>query len=426
MVVDEAQEVLLQVKSVLEGHGYGVVCVQEGADTLHRARKILPDLILLDCGLNHMPVRALCKALSKDSVLQGIPVVAMRGADEKRLKRNMDIDDHISKPLEAEALLAVVQHTLKKSRLPSFRRWAAAETSELIGDLLETKSLRGLARRVVEAMGGGQGAKAKVDQVQTVLESADAMAEMGDVWLEAGKRPALRGDLAVVPIAEVLQLLALQRQTGFLDVRYLTQSVRLAFERGEVRQVSGAGMAEEFLLGEILVREGFVQRDDLDILLEKPSGQRLGAQVVALGYVNAEMLHEAMRQQSCEMLYEMLRWGWGAFAFFPHEHLPEEAREFDFDLGMEGLLMEGYRRVDEWGLIEQALPSLEVVLCARQGRSGHVVLTAEEEMVLALVNAERTARAIIAAAGLGTFQGARLLYRLLSAHVVEQVGDRLM
>mgnify|MGYP000414552294 CR=1 FL=1 len=38
------------------------------------------------------------------------------------------------------------------------------------------------------------------------------------------------------------------------------------------------------------------------------------------------------------------------------DELPEAVLEFEFGLSTDELLMEGYRRVDEWGLIEQALP----------------------------------------------------------------------
>ena len=222
---------------------------------------------------------------------------------------------------------------------------------------------------------------------------------------------------------EVLQMLSLQRQSGLLVVKKKGARVTLAFKDGSVRLVTAENLGNEFLLGRILVREGLMEARELELFLSnrKGSRRRLGSQVVKLGYVSAPDLQKALVRQSSELVYELLRWGHGRFELHRMAELPEQVLEFDFGISMDELLMEGFRRVDEWGLIESVLPSLEAVPVRVPGGHEHlepVGLTAEEEAVFAQVDGSRRVTDIVVTVGKGTFETARILYRLLSARVV--------
>lgn len=422
LVVDDAQTVLHLVDGVLTAAGYEVVCVPRSSEALLRARQVKPQLVLLDYSVGEMSAYQVCRGLGEDAALNAVPIVVMKARGVGRFVRELGIVDHISKPFAPEALVAVVQHTLAKHQPNgSFRSRELAERSVFALRRDGAQGVASLAQRIAETVHDtAQGQRELAERVQTVLESADAIHDMRDV-LGKGQRPTLAGDLASVAVAEVLQLLSLQRQTGFLTICHEQQSVSVAFDKGKVCQVTGEGTAEEFMLGRILVRERIVEERELEVLLlnRKGSRRRLGSQVVKLGYVTLEQLQGAMRLQSCELVYEVLRWDDGYFTFYPQVRLPADVLEFEFGLGIDMLLMEGYRRVDEWGLIETVLPSLDVVLRPRPGGSSRVELTDEENALLKEVDGERTATEVIGIVGSGTFQGARLLYRLLSAHVIE-------
>ena len=220
-------------------------------------------------------------------------------------------------------------------------------------------------------------------------------------------------------MAEVLQLLALQRQSGILTVELDSRIVSIALHQGRVRLVTSENLSKDFLLGTILVREKLIEPRELELFLSNRKGtrRRLGSQMVKLGYVTQEGLTRAMQRQSSELVYELLRWGRGRFEFYRRDELPEQVVEFDFSISIDELLMEGFRRVDEWGLIEGALPSFDAVPRFLAGARTDA-LEDDEQLALTMVDGERSVREIIDAVGEGTFAGARLLYRLVAAHVI--------
>jgi hypothetical protein len=217
----------------------------------------------------------------------------------------------------------------------------------------------------------------------------------------------------------VLQLLSLQRQSGFMIARRDQATVSIAFKDGMVRLVTGENIPRELLLGNIVVRERLMEPKDLEVLLNNRRGTRrlLGAQLVRLGYVSREDLHRALRTQSAELVYELIRWGRGSFEFERAEVLPPEVLEFEFDLTIDELMMEGFRRVDEWGLIESAIPSFDAVL-QRLPYGSEAHLSIEEINVLASIDGKRTVQEIIDVVGGSTFSVARILYRLVASRAV--------
>jgi CheY-like chemotaxis protein len=428
LVIDDSPTVLRVMETVLSGAGHEVTCLDSAWDAVDVARRIRPELIFVDFAMPDTNGYAVCRLLGEQDELETIPIVLMntRGdAIGERFVRDMGIVDHITKPFAPEALLAVVEHTLAKTRGtdPGLRRRTPAEARRRrVPSDPTAAARRRLAETLADRLHTGGGAS-----IAATFEAAfSEPALLGELRLAAGADavPALAGDLSAVPIAEVLQLLALQRQTGSLAVHCGSSEVNIAVENGNLRLVTGTGVPEELLLGSILVQEQLIDRAELDVVLgnRRGSRRRLGTQLVKLGYLTREDLHRALRRQSTELVYEILRWGAGDFAFEKTDSLAPEVLEFELELRMDEVLMEGFRRVDEWGLIEEALPSFELVPRKVPGgteRIGDPGLTPSEEAVLAVVDGRRTVHEIVQTVGLGTFDTVRLLYRLVAARVVD-------
>lgn len=428
LVVDDSPTVLRVVETILCGAGHTATCIENAADVVPVARRVKPELIFVDFAMPGTNGYAVCSILGEHDDLATIPIVLMntRGdAIGERFVREMGIVDHISKPFAPEALLAVVDHTLLKTRTtdPELRRRAAAEakSADAASDP-HAAARRWLAVTLADRLQAIDDAFI-IDALETAL--ADPVVR-GELRIAAGDQaaPALAGDLSAVQIAEVLQLLALQRQTGSLAVRCGSSQVNIALERGSLRLVTGTRVPQELLLGSILVQEQLIARQELDDVLDsrRDKRHRLGTELVELGHLTREGLHGALRRQSTELIYEILRWGAGEFAFKKTDSLPPEVLEFELELNMDEVLMEGFRRVDEWGLIEEALPSFDLVPRQAPGgrqRLGEQGLTPSEVTVLEAVDGRRTVHDIIETVGLGTFDAARLLYRLVAAHVVD-------
>jgi DNA-binding response OmpR family regulator len=425
LVVDDSATVLRVAEFVLTNAGYRVTCVERAEEVVEIAKRVKPRLVLLDFAMPGMSGYDVCRRLGEDTHLEDIPIVIMntRGdAVGERFIREMGIVDHITKPFAPEALLAVVQHTLDKTRNTDhglLRRpllWEQGATADA-----KRPPVRRAAELIDTFLGNAKRGPQRIDLVEAALRAEELRPDLETALFDGPGAPALAGDLSVVSIAEVLQLLQLQRQSGFLVVRRGEVRVTLAFKEGQVRLVTGDNLPLELLLGNILVRQKLMEQKDLEVLLSNRRGtrRRLGSQVVKLGYMTEEQLHQALRLQSSEIVYALLRWAGGHFSFRRSDELPPEVVEFDFGLGIDELLMEGFRRVDEWGLIEEAIGSFATVLRRAASSDGtEPSLTEEERKVLARVDGRRSVEEIIREVGSGTFEVAKILYRLISAKVV--------
>jgi hypothetical protein len=228
-----------------------------------------------------------------------------------------------------------------------------------------------------------------------------------------------------VPLAQVLQLLQDQSQTGVLTITRGSAKVDVYFRQGKVEFAFAAGVSEEFLLGRFIIDNNLMARQDLDTLLKSRSGstQLLGAQLVKLGYVTPGELRQVMSQQTSELIYELLRWSAGRFVFRSTKELPPVALDAALGLSIEGILMEGFRRVDEWHLIEKEVDNFDVIFVRNEDAVAHMGkgrLTREEQTVLDLVNGKNTVKEIIRQSRMSSFDVSKMLYRLLSIKLLRK------
>src|SRR5262249_38424995 len=136
-------------------------------------------------------------------------------------------------------------------------------------------------------------AAAIAEAARSALDDAALAELLGsiDLGLFGDGTPGLRGDLRVVPLAEVLQLLDVQEQSGVLTVERSGARVDIYFPRGRVDQAVAEGVPEEFLLGRFVLDAELMQRPDLESFLEsrteatKPSQRLIGQQLVKLGFL---------------------------------------------------------------------------------------------------------------------------------------------
>jgi hypothetical protein len=87
------------------------------------------------------------------------------------------------------------------------------------------------------------------------------------------------------------------------------------------------------------------------------------------------------------------------------------------------VVMEGFRRVDEWRVLEKTLGSFDAVLvrddlALRSFDMG--TLPAKEKVVLDAIDGERSVRAIIAASHMSSFDACRVLVQFLEARVLRR------
>lgn len=249
--------------------------------------------------------------------------------------------------------------------------------------------------------------------------------------LEAGLRGnvVLDGLIESVPLGEVFQLLAFQSQTGLLVVDRGAEgaaSVTFALRNGRVDLAVGSGLADEFRLGRYLVEMGVVSRSHIDAVISSLSGQRvlLGQALVTGGFIRETDLERALERQTCEMLYEVVRWSGGRFRFEAGSTLGE-AQLARLGLPSEGFVLEGYRRLDEWRMIGEYLPSDRIVFARDESVVSALPrheLHVNEQRVLDAIDGARSVRDVVDVVCMSSFDACKILYRLLQARLVAPVA----
>jgi CheY-like chemotaxis protein len=432
LVVDDSPTIRHIVSTLLERNGYEPKVAVDGEDAYEAlaSGEVEADLILLDFVMPRMNGYQFCRALRANPKLEKLPVVLMSARGDKirdQFVEQTGALDAITKPFDAHALVAVVENALRRltssrssERLPDFDANDLAKTDERAPALSQ--------RDVVVPSSGGRG------------------------------RPILEGDLGVIPIGAILQLLQNENQTGVLVCRRDKFEVRAYFRAGEIDLVQSSGGSDEFRLGRFFVEEGILKPKEIEEFNARPmegisdskidlsrtadslaltvqgdvltaalasatqKAKPLGMALLAAGKINAEQLRTALTRQSSELLYEVLRWSYGRFEV-KQEPPSELAEEAQLSMPVASVVMEGFRRVDEWRAIESTLGSFDTVLLRDDlafGRLDMKKLLPREKAVLDMVDGHRTVRNIASAGFMSTFDVCVIVVQFLEARVLRR------
>ena len=204
--------------------------------------------------------------------------------------------------------------------------------------------------------------------------------------------------------------------------------VDLFFRQGAIDLAAAVGVAEEFLLGRFAVEAGDITPEALAEVLDaraKVIGKPplFGRDLVTRGLLRESQLKQAMARQTAELTYETLRWSHGTFHFRRAKTLPEIAQDAALGLNVDTLLLEGFRRVDEWRLIERDVRNFDMVLVRDEDRIGRLprgTLTRDEIAVLDALSGRSTIRDVIRTLRMGSFDVSKIIYRLIHTRLVRR------
>ena len=115
LAVDDEPNILLSLEYILEAEGYEVHTATDGEEALEKARKVLPDLILLDVAMPRMDGYEVCRLLRSSADLAAIKVVMLTAKGqplEKRKGLELGADEYVTKPFGAQDLLDRIRAAL--------------------------------------------------------------------------------------------------------------------------------------------------------------------------------------------------------------------------------------------------------------------------------------------------------------------------
>jgi two-component system, OmpR family, response regulator len=119
--VDDDEDILAVAKLCLECvGGFEVTCMPKSTDAIHTARKVHPDLILVDVMMPIMDGPAVLKKLREDDALCDIPVAFMTARvqnEEVREYLNLGAAGVIAKPFDALTLCDQVREIWRQHHM---------------------------------------------------------------------------------------------------------------------------------------------------------------------------------------------------------------------------------------------------------------------------------------------------------------------
>ena len=112
LVVDDNGVDRARMEKLMSGAGYVVSVAVNGVQALEMAKRVKPDLILMDVNMPVMDGFAATRALRADPATKDIPVVMVTGKDQKADKawgQMLGAKGYVTKPYTDEQVLSVVR-----------------------------------------------------------------------------------------------------------------------------------------------------------------------------------------------------------------------------------------------------------------------------------------------------------------------------
>lgn len=115
LLIEDTPEVVMMVKDYLELAGFHVATAEDGLDGIVQAKRIRPDLILMDMQMPRMDGIEATKKLRNDPDFKRTPIIAltalaMQGDRERCLAAGMD--EYITKPVNLKGLVRIIEACL--------------------------------------------------------------------------------------------------------------------------------------------------------------------------------------------------------------------------------------------------------------------------------------------------------------------------
>ncbi|HYS91924.1 MAG TPA: response regulator [Candidatus Acidoferrales bacterium] len=119
LIVDDEPPILDLVRFTLEDADVRVVEASDGVEALVVARRVRPDLILLDVHMPRLDGLEACRQIRRDPALARTPIVMLTAAGQEADRargREAGADEYLTKPFSPLALLALVEALVPETR----------------------------------------------------------------------------------------------------------------------------------------------------------------------------------------------------------------------------------------------------------------------------------------------------------------------
>jgi len=146
LIVEDNPDMRLYIRNILKDN-YRLLEAENGKIGVQKAIDKMPDLIISDVMMAEMDGMELCERVKNDALTSHIPVILLTalGATESKLKGlQTGADDYITKPFNAELLLARIKNLIemRKQLQLKFKQSVVVDPSEIVTNVGDEKLLK--------------------------------------------------------------------------------------------------------------------------------------------------------------------------------------------------------------------------------------------------------------------------------------------
>jgi hypothetical protein len=231
---------------------------------------------------------------------------------------------------------------------------------------------------------------------------------------------ALVGNIRDFGLSDFLYLVDRGYKTGGLHLNHDAEQALLFFDKGKLVM---AARSDDDQRAELLVRLGLLNADQLADARGRLSNSASLTQLLVDDQIIArDQLQSALQLHVEEAVYGLFGWPEGEFRFEQGQKPEPDAPTMPTPVPVENLIMEGVRRIDEWGRIKDRIPSTDMIVrfIDQPGEKAKgVKLAPEEWRVFARINGKDSLADIAQKTNLVDFDVCRIVYGFLTAGLVE-------
>ncbi|MBI3972923.1 MAG: response regulator transcription factor [Chloroflexi bacterium] len=116
LVADDEKHIVQLVKLYLANDGFHVETAADGQQALEKARRLRPDLVVLDLMMPRVDGWEVCRRLRKESNVPIIMLTARSDDVDKIVGLELGADDYVVKPFNPRELVARVKAVLRRTQ----------------------------------------------------------------------------------------------------------------------------------------------------------------------------------------------------------------------------------------------------------------------------------------------------------------------
>jgi hypothetical protein len=236
---------------------------------------------------------------------------------------------------------------------------------------------------------------------------------------------SLEGNLSSFGLSEILQLIAIQQKSGMLAISSQDRSMMLFFRDGSIMSTRDRRRKTKDPLRDYLIRYGILSREELIRLTQMSTQSKLDITdiIVSEGFLDDEQMMRHCRNQIQEAIHEILIWEQCSYKFIPGLDIITGIKSMG-EYGIEGMLMESMRRIDEFPQMEKEFPDVGAKISRLVDPEDDMELTSNELAVLKLLGEDRTVSYLISHAKMPKFETYEALKHLREKKLIKAESDK--